>query len=219
MRSTIRSLAVAIAVALAGPAAAAAQAPVPGGAAIVVTPVFLHGRWTDDGNCNNFVEFFPDGRFATASGAHGRWGLGGGRITFQGSQTVTARIEATSRNRIVLRHDDDSVGQSTRCTQAPRQVAMPRAPASPQAALAMSRPASRQLLLGTWTDSGDCADVIQFLPDGRFIVASGGGTWNLQGERLTFTGDSVAGARVRAVGQDRILLIHDNQQIGQSVRC
>jgi hypothetical protein len=219
MGGTILSLAVAAAAALAGPAAAAAQPPATSGASIAVTPTFLHGRWTDDGNCNNFVEFFADGRFATAEGAQGRWGLSGGRITFQGSQTVSARIEATSRTRIVLRRDDGTAGQSTRCTPAPRQVAMPPIPASPQAALAMSRPASWQLLLGRWTDSGDCADIIEFFPDGRFTVPSGSGTWALQGERLTFTGQTTTGARLRAVGQNRILLIHDDQRVGQSVRC
>lgn len=185
---------------------------------VAVTPAFLIGRWTDDGDCANTVEFLGDGQFATSEGARGRWWLSNGRITFQGSQTLSARIHATSPTHIVLTHDDGTIGESSRCTAAPQQRAMPPLPATPQA-LAMSRPASRQMLIGRWTDTGDCSNIVTFFTDGRFTVPSGAGTWTLVGERLTFRGSSTVSARARAVGENRIFLIHDDGTIGQSIRC
>jgi hypothetical protein len=219
MRRVFLNLAVAVATALAGSATAPAQPPAASSANIAVTPAFLYGRWTDDGDCSNAIDFLADGRFVTTGGGAGRWSLSGGRLTFQAAQTISARIQASSRNRIVLYHDDGAVGQSTRCSAPPRQTAMPPLPATPQAALAMSSPASRQMLIGRWTDTGDCANIVQFFPDGRFSIHNGAGTWTLDGERLTFRGQSAVTARLRAVGQNRILLIHDNQTIGQSIRC
>ena len=200
--------------------AAAAPSPAPLAAAvqgIPVTPSFLVGRWTDNGNCNDAVDFHADGRFVTTSGAAGRWTLQGDRLTFIGQRTIGARIQAPSRDAITLTHDDGSVGRSTRCGSGRR--AMPALPATIAEALRISRPANRNLLIGQWTDEGDCAVAIVFAPDGSFTVPTGNGRWTLVGERLTFIGQSTVGARVRAVGTDRILLIHDDGRIGQSVRC
>ena len=211
-------------------AAAAALAPAPLTAQpqalaavqnVAVTPAFLLGRWTDDGDCTNTVEFLSDGRFVTSDGAVGRWWVSGGRITFQGNSTIAAAIRADSVNHIILTHDDGTVGESTRCTPAPnaRRVAMPPMPATVQAAIAMSRPVTRQQLIGTWPDNGDCSNTVTFSANGRFVVPTGGGTWTLVGERLTFIGSSTVGARARAVGQNRIILIHDDGVLGQSIRC
>jgi hypothetical protein len=194
----------------AAPLAAAFQA-------IQVTPSFLIGRWTDTGDCSNAVDFLPDGRFVTTAGAAGRWTLSGDRLSFIGQRTITAQIRATSRDAITLTHDDGSVGGSTRCATTRR--AMPVLPSTIAEALRISRPARRDLLIGRWTDEGDCAVAIVFGRDGSFTVPTGNGRWTLVGERLTFIGQSTVGARVRAVGNDRILLIHDDGRIGQSVRC
>lgn len=186
-----------------------------------VTREFLFGRWTDDNDCSNTVEFAADGSFVTSDGARGRWTLRGARLSFIGGQTITATVRSNGNNAITLLHDDGTVGHSTRCTTttAARRVTMPAMPPTAQAAVAMSRPVTRQLLIGSWTDNGDCSNTVTFAPNGRFIVPTGGGTWTLVGERLTFIGSSTVGARARAVGQDRILLIHDNGELGQSVRC
>jgi hypothetical protein len=201
-----------------GEAAAQSAAPLAAAVqAIEVTPNFLVVRWTDTGDCTNAVDFFADGRFLTTSGAAGRWTLVRSRLTFIGNQTIGVQVRATSRDAITLTHDDGSVGASTRCGSARR--AMPAVPGTIAEALRISRPASRRLLIGRWTDEGDCAVAIVFSPNGRFTVPTGQGRWTLVGERLTFTGDSTIGARVRAVGNDRILLIHDDGRIGQSVRC
>ena len=191
--------------------AAAMQAP-------AVTHSFLIGRWTDNGDCANNVEFFADGRFVTSGGAAGRWTLDGDRLSFVGNSTVSARVRATSRDAIVLTHADGSSGASTRCG-APRRITMPPLPATAAEILRIGTPVSRELLIGRWTDDGNCATVIHFFPDGRFTIPTGGGRWTLSGDQLSFIGTSTVTARVRASGRDRILLIHSDGSLGQSMRC
>lgn len=183
-----------------------------------VTRDFLIGRWTDNGNCAEAVDFFADGRFRTTAGAEGRWTLEGSRLSFIGNSTVTATVHATSRNAITLTHPDGSVGSSTRCG-ASRRIAMPPLPASAAEVLRIGGPVTAAYLIGQWTDEGDCGVAIHFFPDGRFTVPTGGGRWTLVGDQLSFIGQSTVSARVRAVGRDRILLIHSDGRLGQSMRC
>ncbi|HYJ31107.1 MAG TPA: hypothetical protein VEW25_12295 [Allosphingosinicella sp.] len=204
-----------------GSGSAQAQAPAHLLAAVqgpTVTRDFLIGRWTDTNNCAVAVDFLPDGRFRTTAGAEGRWTLQGGRLSFIGHSTVTATVRATNRDAITLTHGDGTVGASTRC--APRTpAAMPPLPATAADVLRIGGPVTRNLLFGVWTDNGDCNVTIQFFRDGRFTVPTGNGRWTLSGDRLSFIGASTVTARVRAVGRDRILLIHQDGTIGQSVRC
>jgi|GEM_PF-2528314 len=203
--------------------AAAAQAPAQLLAAVqgpAVTPGFLIGRWTDNGDCADAVDFFADGRFRTTAGAEGRWNLQGGQLSFIGNSTVTAQVRATSRDAITLTHADGTVGASTRCpSPSARQIAMPPLPASADEVLRIRGPVTRDYLIGRWTDSGDCGEVIQFFADGRFALTNGSGRWTLAGDQLTFIGNSTVTARVRSVGRDRILLAHPDGTVGQSMRC
>jgi hypothetical protein len=206
-----------------GAGGAAAQPPAQLLAAVQapsVTPAFLIGRWTDTGNCANAVDFHADGRFVTTAGAAGRWTLQGNILTFIGNSTVTARVRATSRDAITLTHTDGTVGSSTRCAaQGARRIAMPPLPATAAEVLRIGGPVNRDLLLGTWTDDGDCGVAIRFLADGRFTIPNGQGRWTLVGDQLSFIGNSTVVAQVRAVGRNRILLIHPDGRIGQSMRC
>jgi hypothetical protein len=200
------------------PAAAAAQA----SAQPVVTHAFLLGRWTDTNDCSNSIDFLRDGSFVTSEGGRGRWTLENGRIGFHGSSSRIARIHATDSNNVILTHDDGSVGRSTRCqvpaTQARRT--MPPLPDTIDEALRISRPAAPNLIPGRWTDDGDCANAMTFQNNGTFTLPNGrGGRWTLVNERLSFIGQSTVIARVRAVGNDRIILIHDDRSLGQSIRC
>jgi membrane protein involved in colicin uptake len=90
--------------------AAPAAAPFTGQA----NSAFLVGRWTDNNDCTQTIEFRPDGTFATPGGS-GMWALDGDRLTFQGSRTVSARLQAPDANTITLIHDDGTLGRSTRC--------------------------------------------------------------------------------------------------------
>ena len=186
---------------------------------------YLLGRWTDRGDCvRDWVEFSSNGRFVTNGGAGGTWTLQGDQLTFIGQRTISARVRATGRDSITLTHPDGSVGSSTRCPsgtaqQTGRRLPMPPVPATAAEVLAMSRPFNRQFLVGSWTDTGDCNLIIQFHANGRFTVPTGNGRWTLNGEQLSFIGSSTITARARAVGRNRILLIHRDGTIGQSLRC
>jgi hypothetical protein len=177
-----------------------------------VDRAFLHGRWTDRGDCTaDWVEFYADGRFVTNARAAGRWTLVRGQLTFIGERTISARVHATDRNTITLTHPDQTTGGSTRCP--------PPVPSTIAAAVAMSRPFGRRFLIGRWTDTGDCRAAIYFYADGRFTVPTGAGRWTLVREQLSFVGNSTVVARARSVGRNRILLIHQDGTIGQSLRC
>lgn len=78
---------------------------------------FLVGRWTDNNDCNNTVEFLDDGTFTAAGGASGIWALDGDRLTFQGGRgAVSARVQVINPNTITMLQDDGTLGRSTRCT-------------------------------------------------------------------------------------------------------
>jgi hypothetical protein len=96
---------------------------------------------------------------------------------------------------------------------------MPALPAGPAEAIAMSRPFGHDLLVGRWTDDGNCGNVIEFRSDGTFVLSDGGGRWRLEGERLSFIGERIITARARSVGRDRVILIYDDNSLGQSIRC
>lgn len=102
---------------------------------------------------------------------------------------------------------------------APAVAPMPALPGSVFDALAISAPASAQVIVGRWTDDGNCANIITFSADGTFRLPSGGGTWRLAGERLTFTGAISRSVIIRAMGRNRMILIHPDNSIGQSIRC
>jgi hypothetical protein len=195
------------------PVAAAAQPSAP------VTREFLLGRWTDDGNCSNAIDFLGDGRFQLTTGTGGRWALEGQNLTFVGASTITARVTRVDANTITLTHTDGRIGRSTRCTVASPRLTMPPLPSSADEVMRISRPATAAQLIGRWTDDGNCGSVIEFRRDGAFTTPAGDGSWSLAGDRLTFTGTTNITVTARAVGNDRILLLHANGSIGQSLRC
>ena len=78
----------------------------------------------------------------------------------------------------------------------------------------------RTFILGRWTDDGNCDKAVAFNPDGSFTDAGGGtGLWNLEGNRLTLTGNSTLGFRVVPIDQNTINIVHDDGSLGHSTRC
>jgi hypothetical protein len=82
----------------------------------------------------------------------------------------------------------------------------------------------RTFLLGRWSDDGDCSadgnSVIEFTQDGRFIAANGGvGLWNLDGDRLTMSGNQTATIRLVPIDQDTMTVINADESLGRSTRC
>jgi hypothetical protein len=76
---------------------------------------FLLGRWTDDNDCDNVIEFNQDGGFVAANGGTGLWNLDGDRLTMTGNQTATLRVVPIDQNTMTVINADGSLGRSTRC--------------------------------------------------------------------------------------------------------
>ena len=76
---------------------------------------FVVGRWSDNGDCSDVIEFTQDGRFITANGAGGLWNLDGDRLTMTGRATATIRLAPIDQNTMTVINADGSLGRSTRC--------------------------------------------------------------------------------------------------------
>ena len=76
---------------------------------------YVMGRWTDDGDCNNVIEFSQDGGFTAANGGTGLWNLAGDRLTMTGRSTATLQIVPIDQNTMTVVNADGSLGRSTRC--------------------------------------------------------------------------------------------------------
>ena len=92
------------------------------------------------------------------------------------------------------------------------------AAAAPAATPASVRP---ELLVGRWTDDGDCKRDVEFRADGSFRSHNGGeGRWALAGDLLTLTG--AAGSfrlRLQSVSPEAMVTVNDQGTIGRSTRC
>ena len=78
-----------------------------------------------------------------------------------------------------------------------------------------------EMLLGSWSDDGNCKQAIEFLADGSFRAANGeGGRWGLEGDVLTLTG---AGGRyqlrITSIDAGRVTTQNPDGTPGQSTRC
>lgn len=78
-----------------------------------------------------------------------------------------------------------------------------------------------ELLVGRWTDDGDCKRDIEFRPDGTFRSYTGGeGSWELAGDVLTLTG--VNGSfelRLQSLDDDTMMTLNPQGARGRSTRC
>jgi hypothetical protein len=76
---------------------------------------YMMGRWTDDNDCDNAIEFNQDGGFVAANGGTGLWNLEGDRLTMTGRDTATIRVSPIDQNTMTVINGDGSLGRSTRC--------------------------------------------------------------------------------------------------------
>ena len=83
--------------------------------AVQLDRTFMLGRWTDDNDCGNVIEFTQDGRFIAANGGTGLWNLDGDRLTMSGRDTLTIRVVPIDQNTMTVVNADGSLGRSTRC--------------------------------------------------------------------------------------------------------
>lgn len=95
--------------------------------------------------------------------------------------------------------------------------------AAPQTAAAAGGGAvqlDRTYMLGRWTDNGDCSNTLELRQDGGFTTAAGAqGLWNLEGDRLTMTGNSTLSVRITPIDQNTITIINADGSLGRSTRC
>ena len=92
--------------------ASASTAPV---GSVSVDRAYLVGRWTDTGDCDNAVDFAPDGGFVAFDGTAGQWSLAGDRLTVIRDRTLTLQLVPIDRNRMTVVNPDGSLGELSRC--------------------------------------------------------------------------------------------------------
>ena len=93
----------------------------------------------------------------------------------------------------------------------------PSAGATPAGASAIDP----QLLVGRWTDDGDCKRDIEFRPDGTFLSYTGGeGSWALSGDVLTLSGANGSfELRLQSLDDDTMTTLNAQGAVGRSTRC
>jgi len=77
------------------------------------------------------------------------------------------------------------------------------------------------LLVGRWSDDGNCKQDFEFLADGTFRTFEGvEGGWSLDGETLTLTGPAdPLQVTLRTLDADRLVVVNADGTTGQSTRC
>lgn len=82
-----------------------------------LTPAFLVGRWTDNGDCARYVIFRGDGTFRSHAGSEGSWRLVRDQLTLtpRGGRPAVLRATVLAQGRIAIVNPDGSRGVSERC--------------------------------------------------------------------------------------------------------
>lgn len=96
---------------------------------------------------------------------------------------------------------------------------------APQAAAPVAEQAgavtlTRDFLVGSWGDNGDCTAVSTFNADGTYEIGGATGTWALEGDIITMSGaGGTFQLRAEALNDHQILIGNPNGSIGLSQRC
>ncbi|MGQ0659373.1 hypothetical protein [Sphingosinicella sp.] len=82
-----------------------------------LTPSFMVGRWTDNGDCARYVIFRSDGTFLSHAGGEGTWRLARDRLTLtpRGGRATVLGATVLAQGRIAIVNPDGSRGVSERC--------------------------------------------------------------------------------------------------------
>ena len=90
----------------------------------------------------------------------------------------------------------------------------------PRATAASPSSEIRALLIGRWTDSGDCAAATDFRADGTFTSPAGTGRWTLDSEYLTLSGAGPdAELAVQVIDRREMDTVSPMGRIGRWTRC
>ena len=79
----------------------------------------------------------------------------------------------------------------------------------------------RALLIGRWTDDGDCATATDFRADGSFTSPVGAGRWTLESEYLTLTipGAPDGEVAIQVIDRRAMETVSPSGRIGRWTRC
>lgn len=93
--------------------------------------------------------------------------------------------------------------------------------AQPQSAPASNIVVDVDFLIGLWSDQRDCSgSTIEFRRDGAFVNSNGtGGTWRLDGDRLSLTGTRTLTVRLVPMNNLELTVINADNTQGYSRRC
>jgi len=77
------------------------------------------------------------------------------------------------------------------------------------------------LVPGRWTDTGDCADALEYTADGRVIAPDGAtGLWRLEGDQLTVTAaGGTQTVRITSLDQSAAYAVSPDGTVQSSQRC
>lgn len=111
-------------------------------------------------------------------------------------------------------------GQTTSTPAAPatnaEAIVDPHAPPVPS-----SEAVTAEFLVGAWGDNGDCNSTITYNADGSFRMQDGStGTWTLEGDRVTMSGErGDFGVQVAKGNDNQLLIGQPDGSFGTSQRC
>ena len=78
----------------------------------------------------------------------------------------------------------------------------------------------RALLIGRWTDDGNCAAATEFRADGTFDSMVGNGRWTLENEYLTLAGAGPdAEVAIQEIDRTEMATVSPTGRIGRWTRC
>ena len=91
----------------------------------------------------------------------------------------------------------------------------------PRATAASPSSEIRALLIGRWTDNGDCAAATDFRADGSFTSPVGAGRWTLESEYLTLAipGAPDGEVAVQVIDRRGMETVSPSGRIGRWTRC
>ncbi len=77
------------------------------------------------------------------------------------------------------------------------------------------------LVVGRWTDTGDCAAALEYTADGRVVAPDGStGLWQLNGDQLTVTGPNGSQTvRITSIDQSAAYAVNPDGSVIASQRC
>jgi peroxiredoxin len=86
-----------------------------GGGVPVLDRAFVVGRWSDRGDCTDWVEFASDGSFSSWDNVTGIWNLRDDRLTVTGARSISFQVAVVDENTLSATNQAGETGQSTRC--------------------------------------------------------------------------------------------------------